>query len=60
MVEAVSFACSDIGYACEWGLLASSAAEVQMRFRDHARCAHGISPVSPELEGRVTAAMQRL
>jgi len=60
MVEAVSFACASLGNVCEWALVAPNAEMVQMRFRDHARCAHGIHPVPDELARRVAAATRSL
>ncbi len=53
-----AFSCRDVGYACEWSLRAASADEVQSRFRDHARCAHGLPEVSGELAARVAAAIR--
>jgi predicted small metal-binding protein len=60
VVEAVSFSCSSLGNVCEWALFASNVDEVQRRFRDHARCAHGISPVPADLVERVAGATHPL
>ncbi len=54
MTGSVSFECSSLGNPCEWRLRASTAEEVQRRFREHARCAHGIASVSAELASQVT------
>jgi predicted small metal-binding protein len=61
MTEAVgpsrwSFDCRDVGYSCEWRLRAPSVAEIQARFREHARCAHQLPEVSADLLGRVGGA----
>jgi predicted small metal-binding protein len=57
-VAEYSFACRDLGEVCEWALRAPSVEEIDRRFRDHARCAHAIRTVSPELEARVRAAIR--
>jgi len=51
-----TFACRDVGYACEWKLRAESVDEIQGRFRDHARCAHQLRELPTDLVGRVGAA----
>ncbi len=58
MAGTVSFSCSSLGTVCEWALTAASAAEIERRFRDHARCAHGIAEVSPDLSSKVRAAIR--
>lgn len=52
------FACRDLGQVCEWALRAPSADEIERRYRDHARCAHGLREISPEQAGRVRAAIR--
>ncbi|MGA9838937.1 MAG: DUF1059 domain-containing protein [Thermoplasmata archaeon] len=51
-----SFACLDIGLPCEWRLRAATQDEVELRFREHAKCAHGASDATGELIGRVRGA----
>jgi predicted small metal-binding protein len=51
-----SFSCRDVGYSCEWRLRAANADEIQTRFKEHARCAHQIREVPPELLQRVVSA----
>jgi len=51
-----TFRCHDVGFACEWGVIAPSPGEVERRFRDHAGCAHALAELSPEWTRRVAAA----
>ncbi len=43
------FACRDAGFPCEWQLRATSTSEIETRFREHARCAHGLRELPPEI-----------
>ncbi len=54
----LKFECRSLGNACEWALRASSREEVLERVRDHARCAHNLPDLPPELVGKVEAAIQ--
>ncbi len=51
-----SLACRDLGFPCEWELRARPLPEVESRFRDHARCAHALAEVGPELSAKLAAA----
>ncbi|MGI0128903.1 MAG: DUF1059 domain-containing protein [Thermoplasmata archaeon] len=51
-----SFSCRDVGYSCEWQVRTSSVDELKARFLEHARCAHTVSPLPPELLARVERA----
>lgn len=51
-----TLACRDLGFPCEWQLRAASIDEVQRRFREHARCAHGMAELDAGWVDRVTAA----
>ncbi len=51
----VAFACASLGFSCEWALRAGSSEELLDRVREHARCAHKLTDLSPELVQRVEA-----
>jgi predicted small metal-binding protein len=51
-----TFACREVGFSCEWRLNAGSVGEIQTRFLDHAKCAHGLRELPTDLTGRVEAA----
>jgi predicted small metal-binding protein len=51
-----SFSCRDVGYRCEWHLRGTSQEEIVGRFREHARCAHGVNELSDELSHRIRSA----
>ena len=53
-----SLACRDLGFGCEWSTRAGSVEEATTRFREHAKCAHAIESLSPDLAARVTAAFR--
>lgn len=50
-----SFACRDAGFPCEWQLRAASTTEIEARFREHARCAHGLRELPPEIVALVAS-----
>jgi predicted small metal-binding protein len=52
----VALECRDLGYPCEWSARTSSSSELLARFADHAKCAHAIDPVPPELAAKVEKA----
>ncbi len=53
-----ALACRDLGFACEWQIRSASPSEIESRFREHARCAHGLSALPPELAERVTSELR--
>jgi predicted small metal-binding protein len=48
-----TLACSTLGNTCEWAFRGGSIDEIELRFRDHARCAHQLRELSSELLDRV-------
>jgi predicted small metal-binding protein len=54
----LSFACRDAGFACDWRLRAASAAEIEARFREHAKCAHASGQLSDDLSARIASAIR--
>jgi predicted small metal-binding protein len=53
----VAFECRSIGFSCEWAMRGDSAQEVTDRVREHAKCAHNLPELSPEVLGKVEAAI---
>ncbi|HLY77374.1 MAG TPA: DUF1059 domain-containing protein [Thermoplasmata archaeon] len=53
----VAFECRSIGFPCEWALRADSPREVLDRVREHAKCAHSMPELTPDLVSRVGAAV---
>ena len=52
-----SFACGDVVPGCDARWVCSSDEEILYRVAEHARSAHGLTEVSPELVGSVRAAI---
>jgi len=57
-VPSFSLACRNLGLPCEWAVRSSSDAEVRSRFAEHAKCAHAMAVVVPDVAERVAKAMQ--
>lgn len=53
-----SLACRDLGFACEWQVRSTSPTEIESRFREHARCAHGLGALPPELAERIASELR--
>jgi predicted small metal-binding protein len=51
-----SLACRDVGFSCEWEMRARPLEEVRSQFREHAKCAHAIAEIGPELSAKIDAA----
>lgn len=56
-MSSLKFECRSLGFPCEWALRAPSKAEIIERVRDHARCAHNMGEISPDLLAKVEAAI---
>ena len=54
-----SLTCRDVGFPCEWGIRGSDEGEILSRFRDHAKCAHALPELTPEIASRARAAVRR-
>jgi predicted small metal-binding protein len=54
----LSLACRDLGLPCEWAVRSSSDAEIRSRFAEHAKCAHAMDVVVPDVAERVAKAMR--
>jgi predicted small metal-binding protein len=46
--ERYSFACSDVGYKCDWRTEASSEEELMDRVEEHGRSAHNFQQLSDQ------------
>lgn len=55
-----AFSCRDLGEVCEWALRAPTVEEIERRYREHARCAHGLREISTGQSDRVRAAIRPL
>jgi predicted small metal-binding protein len=53
----VAFECRSIGFPCEWALHGDTAHEIVDRVREHAKCAHNLPDLSPDLVTKVEAAI---
>jgi predicted small metal-binding protein len=53
-----SLVCRDVGFSCEWAVRSDSAAEALERFREHAKCAHGVADMAPDLTERARASLR--
>ncbi len=51
-----TLACRDLGFSCEWAVRATAKSEVESRFRDHLKCAHGEPVLSADLARRIADA----
>jgi predicted small metal-binding protein len=56
-MSSVAFECRSIGFPCEWALRGSSAPEILVRVREHAKCAHQMPELAPDLVPRIEAAI---
>ncbi len=48
-----ALACRDLGFSCEWSIRSQVSEEIGRRFREHAKCAHGLDPIPPDLAARL-------
>lgn len=48
--------CRDLGFSCEWQVRATSPAELEARFREHAKCAHPTADTGASLSARIERA----
>jgi predicted small metal-binding protein len=55
-----SLACRDVGFPCEWSIRSASGAEIESRYREHAKCAHPGDAGTPALAERVERATRTL
>ena len=53
-----TYTCRDVGVDCDWKVRGNDEAEVMQKIRDHARAAHKIDPIPPDLETKVRAAIR--
>jgi predicted small metal-binding protein len=53
-----TYTCRDVGVDCDWKVRGNDEAEVMQKIRDHARAAHKIDPIPPDLERKVRAAIR--
>ncbi len=54
----VAFGCSSLGFPCEWATRGSTPQEIVERVREHARCAHKMTDLSPDVIQRVESAIR--
>jgi predicted small metal-binding protein len=52
-----SLACRDLGLRCEWEIRSGPVPELERRFREHYRCAHGGAEPPSEISRRLNAAL---
>jgi predicted small metal-binding protein len=53
----VSVTCRAVGFECEWAARGGSVAELEGRFAEHAKCAHSLAPMPPDVSEHLRAAM---
>jgi predicted small metal-binding protein len=56
-MSSVKFECRSLGLPCEWALQSPSKEEIVERIKEHARCAHNMGELSPEMRSKVEAAI---
>ena len=52
-----SLACRDLGFPCEWEIRSAPTEELERRFREHYRCAHGGTDPPADVLHRLGPAM---
>jgi predicted small metal-binding protein len=55
---AKSIKCLDVGVACDFEAHAENEAELMKKVAEHARTAHGITNITPELAAKVKSAIK--
>ena len=50
--------CSDVGVDCDFEATAPTEAELMKKLQEHARTAHGLKDIPPELVAKVKAAIR--
>ncbi len=53
----LGFECHALGFPCEWALRSDSARDVVDRVREHARCAHNLAELPPDVLAKVEGAI---
>ena len=53
-----SFKCSDIGMACNFQAVEKTNEDLMERIKEHARRAHNIERLTPELEAKIKNAIK--
>jgi predicted small metal-binding protein len=53
-----TYARRDVGVNCDWKARCNDEAEVMRKIRDHARTAHKMDPIPPDLERKVRVAIR--
>jgi predicted small metal-binding protein len=48
-VKMISYACKDVGVDCPWSASAETKEELEALITEHAKIAHDLDPISPEL-----------
>jgi predicted small metal-binding protein len=54
-----SFACKDIGMDCKFQTTAPTEAELMKKIAEHAKSAHNITTIPPDLMGKIKAAIKK-
>jgi predicted small metal-binding protein len=54
-----AYRCSDVGLSCPYVTDASSVEELMKKIREHAKKAHGLKKIAPEMEGKINKAIRR-
>jgi predicted small metal-binding protein len=54
-----SFACKDIGMDCKFQTTAPTEADLMKKIADHAKSAHKIDPVPPDLMAKIKKAVKK-
>jgi predicted small metal-binding protein len=55
---AKTYTCRDVGVDCDWKVRGNDEADVMRKIKDHARTAHKMDPIPPDLERKVRAAIR--
>lgn len=53
-----TFACKDVGMACDFRTEASSTEALMPKIVEHAKTAHGLTTIPDDLKGKVAAAIK--
>ncbi|MFB3882201.1 MAG: DUF1059 domain-containing protein [Armatimonadota bacterium] len=53
-----TLACRDVGVACDWVGKGKTADEVMEKAKEHAKKAHGMETIPPEMVAKVKAAIK--
>jgi len=53
-----TLSCRDVGVACDWVGKGKTVEEVMAKAKEHAKKAHGMSEISPEMVAKAKAAIK--